>query len=338
MAGMNASWATIESPEMLWFEQAAHAGTYVGAAAFGIHATIFSIAAYYILKAKFSIRGTLWLVYLVVLLILGAINLSCNINFNELTWIDERNYPGGPLGFINEQQALPVNSLGNAAANAITLLVDSLIIYRCYVVWNTWIVIVVPSLMLLAAIIMAIFRTTAAAQPSASLLAATAVKFGIPYWSLSMALNMIVTILIVGRLWFARKRIQEVMGKGHGQMYTGVAAMVIESAAPYAISSFILIILYGLKDTGFVLLIPTFCQVQCISTALIIARVNSGRAWSTSTMTNKPSIPMSAIRFNTDSESPSTRNEFVMKTTSSGSGTRVGGKFSSDDGASILPM
>lgn len=109
---------------------------------------------------------------------------------------------------------------------------------------------------------MAIFRTTAAAQPSASLLAATAVKFGIPYWSISMALNMIVTILIVGRLWLARKHIEDILGKGHGKMYTGILAMVIESAAPYAISSLILIILYGLKDTGFVLLIPTFCQVQ----------------------------------------------------------------------------
>jgi len=109
---------------------------------------------------------------------------------------------------------------------------------------------------------MGIFRTTAAAQPSSSLIAATAVKFGIPYWSLSMALNIIVTMLIVGRLWYARQRIRKSMGEQHGRTYTGVAALVIESAAPYAIASFILVILYGIKDTGFILLLPTFPQVQ----------------------------------------------------------------------------
>ena len=34
-------------------------------------------------------------IYITVLFILAAVTIACNINFNELAWIDERNYPGG---------------------------------------------------------------------------------------------------------------------------------------------------------------------------------------------------------------------------------------------------
>ena len=34
-------------------------------------------------------------IYITVLFVLAAVTIACNINFNELAWIDERNYPGG---------------------------------------------------------------------------------------------------------------------------------------------------------------------------------------------------------------------------------------------------
>jgi len=125
-------------------------------------------------------------IYITVLFILAAVTIACNINFDELAWIDERNYPGGrylvngsksvnadispsgPLAFINEQEALSVDTIGNSAGLVITFLVDSLLvringftqeeilnsalqIYRCWIVWNSnYYVIVLPTLMLIA--------------------------------------------------------------------------------------------------------------------------------------------------------------------------------------------
>ena len=125
-------------------------------------------------------------IYITVLFVLAAVIIACNINFNELAWIDERNYPGGrylvnelknvnvdtspsgPLAFIKEQEALPVDTIGNSAGLVITFLVDSLLvrinsftqeeilnsvlqIYRCWVVWNSnYYVIVLPILILVA--------------------------------------------------------------------------------------------------------------------------------------------------------------------------------------------
>lgn len=83
---------------------------------------------------------------MVILFVLATTNIACNINFNEHMWIDERNYPGGPLAFLLEQQAriglllfITMNALsyhkphivdtvGNTATVLTALMADSLLV------------------------------------------------------------------------------------------------------------------------------------------------------------------------------------------------------------------
>lgn len=225
-------------------------------------------------------------IYITVLFILAAVTIACNINFNELAWIDERNYKGGPLAFINEQEALPVDTIGNSAGLVITFLVDSLLIYRCWVVWNSnYYVIVLPILMLVASTVLSCLQTIAASQPASSLWAASTVKFGLPYFSLTMTLNMLVTTIIITRLLLARRKIRSIMGDTHGHEYTSVAAMLVESALPTALVSLVLIALYAQGNTAMTLFFPLLPQVQALAPQLIFIRVLRGRAWSKETMT-----------------------------------------------------
>jgi len=273
---------------------------------FGVHIAVFFTCSYYLWKSKRT--ALFYQAYIFLLFALAAINIACNINYVELTWIDERNYPGGPAAFIQQQEALPVHTLGDAAANAITLLVDGLMIYRLYVVWNSnWYITIIPLMMLITSITLAILRTIAAAQPLSSLWAASAERFGLPYWAISMTLNVVVTVLIIGRLFWARKQLRETMGPSYGTMYTGVAAMLIESAVPYAIISFILIVLYGIGNTANVLFVPLYCQVQCISPELILLRVYRGHGWTKDTMTGSyaGNPDESHVRFRTQPSDPS---------------------------------
>ena len=109
---------------------------------------------------------------------------------------------------------------------------------------------------------MSILRTIAAAQPASSLFAQNAVRYGLPYWALSMSLNMLVTAMIVARLWLARQSLKSIMAREHLAMYTGISAMLIESALPYAVVSLILIVLYARGNTAEILFIPLLPQVQ----------------------------------------------------------------------------
>ncbi|KAH7906881.1 hypothetical protein BJ138DRAFT_1161545 [Hygrophoropsis aurantiaca] len=225
-------YAPLESPAMLWFEQSLEAGVFIGAIAYGGHIAVFCTCVYHIIHEKtISWR---WLAFVSTLFIMGTINIICNIHFNEMTYIDNRNYPGGPLAFLFTQQALPVDTVGNAAYIIASVLADSLLIYRCYIVW-----------------------------------------YGM--WWIRM-----------------RRRIGSVLGTEHGSTYTGVAAMVVESALPFAVGCLIFLALYAKGNTGANLFLPLLVQVQGISPQLIVLRVQRGRAWSKDTLSDSR---MSGLNF-----------------------------------------
>ncbi|EMD34961.1 hypothetical protein CERSUDRAFT_116481 [Gelatoporia subvermispora B] len=244
-----------------------------------IHIVIFSMCTYYIIQEN-KASNAKWFALVCALFASGTINICMNIHFNELTWIDERNYPGGPLAFLLEQQSVWTNTLGNSASLVATFLADGLLIYRVYAVWRRWYIVVVPILTWLASTVLSVLSTFQAALPNSSLWANNTLDFSVPFWSLSMSLNILLTILLVTRLLYMRRRIIATLGRQYGQMYTGIAAMIVESALPYALVSFIFVVLYGLNNTAANLFIPLVSQVQCIAPMLVILRVTRGRAWS----------------------------------------------------------
>lgn len=88
------------------------------------------------------------------------------------------------------------------------------------------------------------------------------VKIGTAYWSLTISLNVLLTILIVSRLLTQRNKIQLVLGKQHSRMYTSISAMLIESAALYSIWALVFLISYAKNNTFQNLVLPALCQVQ----------------------------------------------------------------------------
>lgn len=57
---------------------------------------------------------------------------------------------------------------------------------------------------------MGCFTIVEAAQPQSSLWAEGTLHFAIPYWSLTMSLNICVTTLLAVRLLWARHRVRQV--------------------------------------------------------------------------------------------------------------------------------
>lgn len=134
-----------ESPEEIWFEQANNAAVYIGAIAYGafvvvlccpsldasvvyregIHMAIFFMCAYQVVTKR---RFWRWMPLIIVLFSMATVNISMNIHFNEMAWIDDRNYPGGPLAFLLEQQASHFNTTGNASAFVATFLADRILV------------------------------------------------------------------------------------------------------------------------------------------------------------------------------------------------------------------
>jgi hypothetical protein len=100
------------------------------------------------------------------------------------------------------------------------------------------------------------------AQPQQSMATLKTINFALSFWSIAAALNILLTVLILVPLFRARQRAVSNLGPEYGRMYTGIAAILIESAAPYAVLVFIWIILYGLQYLGMFFILELLVQVE----------------------------------------------------------------------------
>lgn len=69
---------------------------------------------------------------------------------------------------------------------------------------------------------------------------------GTAFWSISVSLNVISTLLIAGRLLWHQRSLRQI-GLQHSNQYTDIVAVLAESAALYSICGLIYIPLFALN-------------------------------------------------------------------------------------------
>ena len=101
-----------------------------------------------------------------------------------------------------------------------------------------------------------------ASRPDASLWTHTTVQFSLPYFSVSISLNILLTLLLVGRLFYMSERAKRAIGREHAATYSSIASMLIESAVPYAVTGLIFIITYARNSNVQNLVLPVLGQIM----------------------------------------------------------------------------
>ncbi|KAF7343851.1 hypothetical protein MSAN_01966400 [Mycena sanguinolenta] len=298
---MGSPFATQEDPANLWYEQSNYRATHLAAVGYGLHVAVFGIVTYYILQLRSSVaRGIprkrtwmFWLAFNSLQFAFGTINLACSIAFNENAWINDRGYPGGPFSYLVEQGNIPFVTLGNVASILASFLSDGMLLYRAGVLWDfAWYIVVPPAIFFIACIILSVMTVIQLALPNVAL-----PQLSLAVWIVLMLLPIWLTLLIGGRILYHRKTMIKVMGPEYARNYTGIFAIVVESALPFTIISIILLGLFGDKNTGQNLFVPLMVQFECIAPEMIVLRVVMGRAWTKGTMSDGDYPPDSDIHF-----------------------------------------
>lgn len=187
----------------------------------------------------------------------------------------------------------------------ILVLAEGYLVYRCCTIWNRHRLIVIPL------VSMYLFIVTTGNMAEAVI---WAVEFpGFPstqphdrvestkanaalFWIALVAFNLIVTILIVARLLILRARMIGTLGKQYGSGYTGIVAIVVESALIYDLWLTLSFMFFpGTPYIGSVFN-PGITQSLCISMELIILRLSMGQGISAAVATaarHSPPLPVS---------------------------------------------
>ncbi|KAK0499156.1 hypothetical protein EDD18DRAFT_1070706 [Armillaria luteobubalina] len=238
---------------------------------------------------------SLYLVAGGALLALLTISTFTNIVFAEFMWIDHRDAVGGPLGYLGANSAVWWQTLGTVTSQISFFLGDALLLYRCYIIWNSMFsIIICPLILYLGALVMAILLIVQSAVPGSNFFRGKTVDFGVPWVSLSVALNASVTTLIVIRILNVRHQLKATLEPTDDtvRIYTGILALLVESVLPYSFFGVIFAITYGRNmDVA-----PAFRFVWgtfgAMSPQIIIFRVASGQGW-----THEMASQLFSIRF-----------------------------------------
>ncbi|PCH43214.1 hypothetical protein WOLCODRAFT_121651, partial [Wolfiporia cocos MD-104 SS10] len=213
------------------------------------------------------------------LLLLITIYVAVQSVFGEEMWIVNASFPGGQDAYLAEYASVWYQTMGTTASFILNLLADALMIFRCHVIYNDYRVLILPCIVYLGTVALGILLLYTSGVPSGDYFAGLAAKAGVAYYSTTIALNVISTSLICGRIAFFARQMRSDLNLAASSAYVNAVAIIIESALPYTLCGVAFIVSYGLGNGLEILFLSLYIMFTCISPQLIVMRVISGRAW-----------------------------------------------------------
>jgi len=277
-----------ETPEEILLQKCIFAGGFLACSGFALQLVLYV----YCVRILWCRKPRNWfssflLAFITALFSLNVIyTITITYSF-QLTYIDYQNFPGGTLAFMRYEVVLPSNILQFVVALVISVLTDGLLLYRCiviYSVFSQWYqvapILSVPAVAYLGSIATVILYAWVTISPT-GLYSPAADHMGLVYFSVSLSLNILLTLMIATRLFLHRRKTRAVLGDKATAHYASVMSIFIESGALYGVLSLVLLIAYALQspvEDVFIALVPS---VQAISSYLIIYRVGEKTSWET---------------------------------------------------------
>ncbi|KAJ7241714.1 hypothetical protein B0H12DRAFT_42077 [Mycena haematopus] len=214
--------------------------------------------------------------YVVLTFTLGSMGFAANARYTEDIWINFRGGDRTPSFLITNEFDYWYNRLAIDTNFVMVWLMNLLLLYRCCVIWNYQILVVV----LMSSVYLAIISLSIAVMVYAG---NSAIFFNLnvqlSFLVLSCTYNLLFTILVATRLLAARNQIISLLGPEHAVTYTSITATLVESAALYFVFDVIFVVTFATHSNVENLILLENCLIQGIAQLLIIKRVAKGREY-----------------------------------------------------------
>ncbi|KAK0226228.1 hypothetical protein IW262DRAFT_1360609 [Armillaria fumosa] len=269
-------------------ERGFYVGVNLGGILYGVDIVIFFQSVYYLVYSTTETKSKImYTAYGTVLFILLTISVVANGYFGQLVWVEHGDFPGGSGAYYLANLTLWLNTFGTAADAVANILGDGLLLYRCYIICGARrSLIFVPLIIWIASTVMAIITNVISGLPDSSVFKGRAATCGVSWVVLTVSFNVVVTTMICGRIFLLQRSIRKWMDAETVKMYTGIIALMVESALPFTVLGVVFIATYVRASPAEWTMAPTWGSFVIISPQLIILRVAMDRAWSKTTVSN----------------------------------------------------
>lgn len=321
-------------PHILYFaEKASFAGALIGIIFYGIVIVLFFQCVGALLspanRMKAGIRWVL-VAHAVTMFLFITIPVTMNVKTQLVDpYINNREFPGGgasppgPLGYVYFTYFDGINKFPKIMFPLNQWLADGLLLYRCHIIYATnHRVTAFPCVIYLATIATGIYFIYQNSQPPITSEDATRqINSGISYISISVSLNIILTLMISIRLILHSRNIRGALGASAGPtngLYTAIIATLVESSAPYAVALILYLGPWAANSPATNIFTAVIGDIQVIAPFLITLRVANRRA-----LTNEAisSGNLGSIHFKTGEESTHGEETPSEETPESSAGT-----------------
>ncbi|KZV91445.1 hypothetical protein EXIGLDRAFT_837104 [Exidia glandulosa HHB12029] len=274
--GDPSTWIPNVSPAQLESERLHYAGVLIGAVAYGVHATLFFVTLSHLWPRR--AQDWKWIVYSTIVFAAASIGNGGGMRFSEMTYVDNRVYPGGPAAYVVKQGSVLPNAASQTAYILGCWLQDGLLLYRVWIIFDrSWAATVIPAIVYLGLVGESFTLILLITTLKQTIYVNLTRHMIIAHFSVAISFGIIVTGAIVGRLLRMRGRMSKTSAIP-ANTHVSVAALLIESAALYSVVGTIFLVSLALQSPVQDLILPAFGQIPGIAPLLIILRVAQGRA------------------------------------------------------------
>ncbi|KAF7790797.1 hypothetical protein EIP86_001754 [Pleurotus ostreatoroseus] len=244
------------------------------------------------------------LVYVILVFVLATIDQGASMYIAMGGFVNNPNELGGPAAYEQTHFSLRINALANSMLLILCFLSDALLLWRCTVVYQgtwapVWFTRTFAGVVWLAEFLIGALFLAQLTEPTQTLW--SAINFNLSFFSLSLAVNITSTLLIVGRISLCRFRVWQILKCVPESAYLGVMAMVVESELLYTAFLIPYIALLHLDSPALVIFEQPIGFVQTTAALMIVYRVAQGKAWSKDTydqyMTSTGNLDAATMQF-----------------------------------------
>ncbi|KXN83329.1 hypothetical protein AN958_01565 [Leucoagaricus sp. SymC.cos] len=274
----------MDDPDRRVFQHAYYIGNYLSGILYGLELVLYFLIIRNLRRRK-TVGSRVWrfsAIFGTLGFVLLTIDVSCNAVWGEIMWIEAAKNPGGVSTFLNTQVSVWYQTLGSASIIALIFTGDALLLHRLFIIWGSnFLIMIIPVLAYLAAFALAITQLVWAGTPHGNFFIGKSRNFGIPYYAITIGLNIIVTGLIWGRIVRLNRALFKLPEDDHPwRFHTNPYSIFIESAALYSLFGIIFLVPYAMQSQTSIAFGQMWAKLAGISPQLIILRMISGRAWS----------------------------------------------------------
>ncbi|KAG2747200.1 hypothetical protein P692DRAFT_20737735 [Suillus brevipes Sb2] len=208
----------------------------------------------------------------VLLLILSTAHMVVDIIRVEYGLVKYRDtYPGGPSAFFADVSQ-NTYVIKHSFYIMQTLLADGVVIYRCYVVWQSGLVIILPCVLWCSVAVTGVYAVYSCSQANSStIFAEMLAQWVTAFIASTIATNLLSSGLLAYRIWTIERAVSMLRASKSNVM--PIMRVLVDAAILYTVVLFIALVCFVCLNNGVVVVVDMAMPIMSIAFYMVLIRI-----------------------------------------------------------------